>query len=149
MKLSDRDKRALILCSIVCTFVIGWWATSEDDVPAPVVPTVDNIPAAEKRLAHVRQLAASVPGKNEVMQQVAGELKEREKGLIQADTAAQAQAQLVQILRKIGKAPGTQIDLRNSELGQVRPYGDRYAEVLISLNFEARIEQLVNLLSDD
>jgi hypothetical protein len=38
--------------------------------------------------------------------------------------------------------------MRNSEIGPVKPYGDRYGEVTVSLNFEARIEQLVQLLSD-
>jgi hypothetical protein len=148
MKLTDRDKRALVLCGVVSALVIGWWATSEDDVAAPVVPIVDNIPAAEQRLARLRQMAASVPGKEHVLQQVTDELKAREKGLIQADTAPQAQEQLLQILRKIGRAQSPAIDMRNSEIGPVKPYGDKYAEVLVSLNFETRIEQLVNLLSD-
>jgi hypothetical protein len=133
---------------VMSAILIGWWITSGDDVPAPVVPVVDNIPAAEQRLARLRQLAGAVPGKQQVLQQVTEELKAREKGLIQADTAPQAQEQLVQILRKLGRAPSTQIDMRNSEIGPVRPYGEKYAEVLISMNFEARIEQLVNLLSD-
>jgi hypothetical protein len=147
MKLQDRDKRALMLLAVAATLVIGWWATSGDDVPAPVVPTVDNIPAAELRLGRLRQLAASVPGKQQLLEQVSSELQSREKGLLQADTAAQAQAQLLQILRTLGKAPTTAIDLRNSEIGTVKPYGE-YGEVTVSLNFEARIEQLVNLLSD-
>jgi hypothetical protein len=148
MKLTDRDKRALILCGVVSALVIGWWATSGDDVAAPVVPIVDNIPAAEQRLARLRQMAGSVPGKQQVLQQVTDELKAREKGLIQADTAPQAQEQLVQILRKIGRAQSPAIDMRNSEIGPVKPYGEKYAEVLVSVNFETRIEQLVNLLSD-
>ena len=57
MKLQERDKRALMLLAVVTTLVIGWWATSEDDAPAPVVAAVDNIPSAEKRLARLRQLA--------------------------------------------------------------------------------------------
>lgn len=148
MTLQDRDKRALVLCAVGATLMIGWWATSNDPAPSAVVPVVNDIPTAEQRLSRLRQLAASVPGKQELLNQVSTELKNREKGLIQADTAAQAQAQLLQILRKLGKAQVPPIDLRNSEIGPVKPYGDRYGEVTVSLNFESRIEQLINLLSD-
>jgi hypothetical protein len=148
MKLQDREKKLLVGWAVVMTLGLGWWATSKDDGPAPVVQAVDNIPSAEQRLARLRQLAASVPGKQEVLEQVTAELAAREKGLIQADTAAQAQAQLLQILRKLGKAQSSPIDMRNSEIGQVKPYGDKYGEVAVSLSFEAHIEQLVQLLSD-
>jgi hypothetical protein len=148
MKLQDRDKRALVLCTVTVVLIVGWWTTTKDDVPAPVVPQVRDIPSAEQRLSRLRQLAASVAGKQTILQQAAAELEAREKGLIQADTAAQAQAQLLQILRKLGKASNPPIDMRNSEIGSVKPYGERYGEVTISLNFEARIEQLVQLLSD-
>jgi hypothetical protein len=148
MKLQDREKKLLIGWAVVMTLGLGYWATSKDEGPAPVVQAVDNIPSAEKRLARLRQLAASVPGKQEVLEQVSAELADREKGLIQADTAAQAQAQLLQILRKLGKAQSAPIDMRNSEIGQVKPYGDKYGEVAVSLSFEAHIEQLVQLLSD-
>jgi hypothetical protein len=148
MKLQDREKKLLIVWAVVMTLGIGWWATSKDDPSTAVVQAVDNVPSAEKRLARLRQLSASVPGKQEVLQQVSAELAAREKGLIQADTAAQAQAQLLQIMRKLGKAQSSPIDMRNSEIGQVKPYGDKYGEVAVSLNFEAHIEQLVQLLSD-
>jgi hypothetical protein len=148
MKLQDREKKLLIGWAVVMTLGLGYWAMSKDEGPAPVVQAVDNIPSAEKRLARLRQLAASVPGKQEVLEQVSAELADREKGLIQADTAAQAQAQLLQILRKLGKAQSAPIDMRNSEIGQVKPYGDKYGEVAVSLSFEAHIEQLVQLLSD-
>jgi hypothetical protein len=32
-------------------------------------------------------------------------------------------------------------------MGQVRPFGDHYGEVLVAVNFEAGIEQLVNFLA--
>jgi hypothetical protein len=76
------------------------------------------------------------------------ELDNRERGLIRADTAAQAQEQLLQVLRKLASRPTTALNLRNTEIGPVKPYGDRYGEVTVSLNFDARIEQLVNLMSD-
>lgn len=148
MKLQEREKKFLIFWAVAMTLGLGWWALSKDDGPAPVVQAVDNIPSAEKRLTRLRQLSASVPGEEEALQRASAELAAREKGLIQADTAAQAQAQLLQIMRKLGKAQSSPIDMRNSEIGQVKPYGEKYGEVAVSLNFEAHIEQLVQLLSD-
>jgi type II secretion system (T2SS) protein M len=148
MKLQEREKKFLIFWVVAMTLGLGWWALSKDDGPAPVVQAVDNIPSAEKRLTRLRQLSASVPGEEEALQRASAELAAREKGLIQADTAAQAQAQLLQIMRKLGKAQSSPIDMRNSEIGQVKPYGEKYGEVAVSLNFEAHIEQLVQLLSD-
>lgn len=148
MRLQERDKRALIMLALVATLVIGWWMTTEDDAPEPIVAAVDNIPSAEKRLSRLRELAASVPGKQQVLDQVSLELKDREKGLIQADTAAQAQEQLLQILRKLAKNQSPPLDLRNTEIGPIKPFGGSYGEVTVSLNFESRIDQLINLLSD-
>lgn len=148
MKLQDRDKRALMLLAVTATLLIGWWVTSTSDKTTVVVAAVDNIPAAEKRLSRLRLLAASVPGKQQILDQVSAELTEREKGLIHAATAAQAQAQLLQILRTLARKQSPPIDLRNTEIGTVKPYGDQYGEVTVALNFESRIDQLINLLSD-
>jgi hypothetical protein len=149
MSLQEREKKLLIVGAILVPLIIGYWALTKDEsIPTAVAPVVDNIPAAEMRLRRLRAIAASVPAQEQVLQQANSDLAAREKGLIQADTAPQAQAQLLQILRKIGKAQTPGIDLRNSEIGPVKAYGDSYGEVTVSLNFEARIEQLVQLLSD-
>jgi hypothetical protein len=106
MTLQEREKKLLIVGGILGAFMVAYWAFTKDDVPAPVTSAaVDNIPAAELRLRRLRSIAASVPAAQQVLAQATAELSGREKGLIQADTAAQAQAQLLQILRKIGKAP--------------------------------------------
>ncbi|HYP06699.1 MAG TPA: type II secretion system protein GspM [Bryobacteraceae bacterium] len=149
MALQERERRLLMAGAVLVPLMIGYWAFTKDEAPE-VVKAVEagNIPAAERRLKEVRQTAASVPSKEQILQQATKDLTAREKGLIQADTAAQAQAQLVQILRKVGKAQSPGIDLRNSEIGTVKTFGDRYGEVSVSLNFEARMEQLVQFLSD-
>ena len=54
-----------------------------------VAPT-DSTALAEKRLARLRDTAATVPQKEEVLKSVAADLAQREAGLIQADTAPQA-----------------------------------------------------------
>jgi hypothetical protein len=52
-----------------------------------------------------------------VLDQASKELDDRERGLIKADTAAQAQEQLLQVLRKLASRPTTALNLRNTEIG--------------------------------
>jgi hypothetical protein len=146
-QLTQREKRSLILLGgVLIVVAILVWDTDEQ-APA-VVQRIEDIPSAEKRLARLRQLAASVPAKQEIFAKVHSELTEREKGLIPAETAPQAQAQLLQILRRVARAQNPPIDLRNTEMGQIKPFRDNYGEVALSANFECGIEQLVNMLSD-
>ena len=148
MNPQERNRRALIALGILAPLILGYYVFSSDDSPAPIVEAVDNIPSAEKRLARLREIAATVPGKEQILSQVRKELAEREKGLIQADTPAQAQAQLLQILRKIAKAQTPPVDLRSTEVGQAKAFGKDYGEVAVSANFDCGIEQLLNMLSD-
>jgi hypothetical protein len=148
MTAPERNRRALIALGILAPIIIGYAIFSGDESAPAVVEAVDNIPAAEKRLARLRELAATVPGKEQILSQVRAELSDREKGLIQADTPAQAQAQLLQILRKIARAQTPPVDLRSTEVGQAKPFGRDYGEVAVSANFDCGIEQLLNMLSD-
>lgn len=146
---TERERRALLLGGVVVAMIlVYWWTGRTPDAASGAATAVDSIPAAQRRLQRVQQLSATVPGKEQVLTQVRAELGTREKNLLHADTAAQAQAQLVQIIRKVAKAPTTNIDLRNTEIGQIKTYGADYGEVFIAVNFEARIEQIVNFLSD-
>lgn len=99
----------------------------------------------EQRLARVRETAAAVPGKQEVLKKVAADLETREKGLLRADTAQQAQAQVITILRGLGAAEG--LEIRATELGAIAPFGDDYGAVNVSIQAECRIEQLLNFLA--
>ena len=144
----QRNRRALIALGILAPLIIGYYLFSDEESTTPVVAAVDTIPAAEKRLARLRELAASVPGKEQILSQVRSELAQREKGLIQADTAAQAQAQLLQTLRKVSRAQTPPVDLRNTEMGQAKPFGKDYGEVAVSANFDCGIEQLLQMLAD-
>jgi hypothetical protein len=101
---------------------------------------------AEKKLIKLRQLAATVPGKEALLKQANAQLTSKEVGVIQAETAQQAQAQLLQVIRTLGKTEG--IDARGGEFGPVKPLGADYGEVSVSVAFDCRIEQLVNFLAD-
>jgi len=123
--------------------VVHYWPESS----APVVaPTADTIANAEKRLARLREIAATVPARQEILKKVNDELAAREKGLIAADTAAQAQAQLIQIVRDLGRAESPAVEPRTEGFG-LRPLGDAYGEATVTLLFDCRIDQLVNVLA--
>ena len=150
MTMQTRDRRALAILAGVA--VIGGlyllWPESSGPAVAVAAPAaVDSVPAAEKRLAQLREIAATVPAKEESLKGVAAELATREKGLIVADTKDQAQAQLIQILRTVGRAENPPVEIRAVELGAMKPLGDAYGEVDLAITIECRIEQLVNILA--
>lgn len=165
---STRDKRAklalaILLPATLIAVAVQYWPESEPAVVAPIAKGAKGaavgasaIPAtvtgmtreaAEARLAQLRQAAAAVSAKQEIYKRVSGELAAREKGLIKADTAAQAQAQLMQIMKRIGSAESPPIEFRSTELTGVRPLGEDFGEVSVALQLDCRIDQLVNLLA--
>lgn len=147
MNLSERDRKALLYLAgaLLLAAVIYFW-------PAGGAETADgasnDTEVLEKRLTKARALLMQVPDKQALLKQAQADLSVREKGMLVADTAAQAQAQLFQILRRVGRAQGPPIEVRANEIGQARVFGDDYGEVSVSVSFECGIEQLVNLLAD-
>ena len=145
MKISERDRRALILMAVA--LVIGAvlrYAFS--GTPATTVSAnADTIALAQQRLTRMRQIAATLPPREAAMKQVAADLADRERGMIQADTAPQAQAALLEIAGRIGK--NNQVDVRGGDLGAPKAFGD-YGLVFATVTFECHIEQLVNFLAD-
>jgi hypothetical protein len=105
----------------------------------------DNAALAQQRLARLRQIAATVPAREAALKQTSSDLAGRERGIIQADTAAQAQATLLEIARRIGK--DEQIDLRGGDFGAPKAFGD-YGLVYATVTFECHVEELVNFLAD-
>jgi hypothetical protein len=141
-KLDRRTQLTLIVgVLVVLALRFGVYGDKSADVVAPA----DSVPVAEKRLERLRRVAAMVPGKETVLKQVSAELNIREKGILQAETAAQAQAQLLEVIRRIASANG--IDARGAEELRVRPLANDYGEVLVAVTFSCAIEQLVNFLA--
>jgi hypothetical protein len=106
---------------------------------------VDSVNSEEKRLARLRDIAALAPQKEQVLKSVSAELAKREAALIQADTAPQARAHLLEVLRRL--CADEAIEVRSTELGAIGPLGDAYGSVSVAVQVECRIEQLVNLLA--
>jgi type II secretion system (T2SS) protein M len=110
-----------------------------------VVGTTDSIPLAEKRLEKLRQAAATVPAKEEILKQAEAERASREAGLLKGDTKDQAQAQLVELVQSVAKANG--IETRGVERYTDAVINNDYGEVGVEVAFGCGIEQLVNLLA--
>jgi Tfp pilus assembly protein PilO len=116
------------------------------DRPTPVVVASESIPAAENRLENRRRVAATVPGKEAVLKQALAELESREKGILKADTAAQAQAQLLNEIHTVAAANG--IDARGAEgFPAPKPLATDYGEVSVPVTFTCGIDQFVNFLA--
>ena len=149
MTLQGRDKRALLILAVVLPIaaLIYWTSGSSSGSSVKVVAPSETVGRDEKRISVLRTALATVDGKEAVLKQVSSELAEREKGLIPGDTAEQAQAQLLQIMRRLAKAQVPPLDIRQSELGQPRSYGESYARVTVSVSLDCRIDELVNLLA--
>lgn len=148
MTLRKRDKTALVVLAAAVLVWLLLQLALPADTPAKLARSLDSIPVAEKRLARLRQLSGSVPGKEEVLKRVSAELTQRQTGIIQAETGPQAQAQLLEIIRRVAKAQTPPLDAKSAELGQITRLSDDYGEVQVSVALECRIEELVNLLAD-
>src|SRR5438105_146121 len=119
MTLQPRERRALQMLPVGLLLTgISYYMTS-DSTPTVVAPSVSTVAVAEKRLTRLREVAALVPGKQELLKKASADLAEREKSLIKADTAPQAQAQIVQILRRLGAAEAPPIEFKATELGGI------------------------------
>jgi hypothetical protein len=152
MNISERERRLLIVwCVAMALGGLYYWfsrsgSSSSSDAVRAVVP-VESIPRAEKRLETLRKQAATLPGKEAVLKQASAELADREKGLISGDTAEQAQAQLLQIVKRVAQQQSPPLEVGQVELGRPRPFGSAYGQVSLSITVTCRIEQLVNFLA--
>jgi hypothetical protein len=147
--LEPREKKAVMALAVAAglTAVVLLYEFWPSASAAVAEASPQSVPQMEQRLARVRELAASVPGKQEILKTVAADLETREKGLIRAETAQQAQAQVITILRGLGAAEAPPIEIRAQELGAIAPFGDDYGAVNVSIQVECRIEQLLNFLA--
>lgn len=148
MTISQRDRRALVLLavSLVAAAVLHF-AFSDSPAVSVVSANVsqDTTALARQRLSRLREVAATVPARDAAMKQTSADLAVRERGIIQADTAPQAQAALLEIVRRVGK--NDMIDVRGGEFGAPKAFGD-YGLVYATVTFECHIEELVNFLAD-
>lgn len=143
--LSQRDRRALAgLATAVVLFTAYHFLVKP---PEETVGGIDSVPLAERRLNSLRQIAVALPAKEAALKQVEAELAAREKSIIAAGTAAQAQAKLLEVARRVGTANG--IEIRGGETSSApKMFGDSYGEVFAGVSFNCRIDQFVNFFAD-
>jgi len=140
------DRRLLIILAVLATSVILRFAFFSGSGAPTVVAAVDSIPLAEKRLQKLREQAATLPAREALLKQVTAELSTREKGIINADTVAQAQAYLLETIHRV--AAQNNFDARGAEqFTEPKPLGDAYGVVTVTESFTCAIEQLVNFLA--
>lgn len=142
----DRRSRAMLVAGAALLIPAAAWRFglfgSSD---AGTVAAAQAIPIDENRLQSLRVKAASVPGKEERLRQAQGELATREKGILKADTKAQAQAQLLEMVQFIAKTNG--IEVRGVERMSEAVISSDYGEVGVEVAFVCGIDQLVNLMA--
>ena len=78
------------------------------------------------------------------LKQAAAELADREKGILQAPTEPEAQAQLLETLNNLARSNG--ITTQGGEFRD-KPLTKDYGEVSATVHFTCGIEQLVNLMA--
>lgn len=145
--MTSRDRRALLLlalCAVVFTAVYFW----PEGGAAAVVGPASSVEQMEQRIRRMRRLAASAPAREETLKRAMEELKRREEGMIRAETPSQAQAQMLEIVRRVAKSQPETFQMRGTEFGAPRPLGESYAEVVMTVTVESPIEQLVTFLAD-
>src|SRR5579862_6296210 len=145
LTLSPAMRRSLYLtlAFLLAGVIIRQFRDSTPDVIAPA-----ETPArAAARLEQLKAAASTVPAKEDILKKAEADLAAREKGLIVADTAPQAQAQLISIVREIARAESHAVEIRNTEGFGIRPFGDSYGEAYVSMTIECRIDQLINMLA--
>ncbi len=147
--ISERDRRALVLLvvSLVVAAVLHFVFPNDSATTSAAAPAAnrDSLAMAQQRLTRLRQTAATVPARQAVLKQASSDLAARERGMIHADTAPQAQAVLLEIARRVGKME--QLDVRGGDFGAPKAFGD-YGLVYATVTFECHVEQLVNFLAD-
>jgi len=142
-KLDGRLLRVLAIA--VPALLILRFVVFSDKEPV-VVAATESVSMTEKRLERLRELAAMGPGRETVLKQVSAELQSREKGILMAETSAQAQAQLMDVIHRVAAANG--FDARGAEqLGEAKPLGTDYGEVTVTETFNCGIEQFVNFMA--
>lgn len=148
MNLQPRDRRALallVVSALIWFIADRLWTT--DSTAGVVVPAGNPVTLAETRLARLRETAATVASKEEILKQVSADLAPREKGMLATETAAQAQARLLQIVRGLGAAEDPPVEIRGTELNPIRPLGEAYGEASVTVQIDCRLDQLVNVMA--
>ena len=147
MTITSRDRRALIVlgAAVVVALAVSFWP--EDSAGTDVVGVSDAAGTSVERLERVKQLAAQVPGKQKQLDALTADLGQWDSGMIEAETGQQAQAEMLQVLRRVSSRFQPPLEFGSEEFGQIRALGEtqEYGEALVTVSFDCAVEELVNL----
>jgi hypothetical protein len=136
----------MILAAALAVFVLLQFVIFPDGNTTTTSQAVPQNPdRLRQRVELLRQSVAVLPAREATLKQIDVDLADRERGIIQADTTAEAQAELVEAARRIGKT--NQIDVHTSDFGAPRAFGE-YGIVYANISFDCHVEQLLNFLAD-
>lgn len=146
MTISPRERKLVLLVVPAVLIAIMLRFVLPDETPAPASSNdTGSIALLQQRAARMRQIIATTPARAAAAKQAQADLADRERSVVQADTAPQAQALLLEIARRVGKSE--EIDVRGGDFGAPKTMGG-YGLVYATITFECRVEQLVNFLAD-
>lgn len=146
MTVSARDRKMLMLLGgAIVVFLLLQYVILPPPHASSVEPVAQTSEQLRQNVAQLRQTAAALPVRESLLKQVDADLADREHGIIQAGTAAEAQSELLQIAQRVGKSNG--LDIRSGELAPPKTFGD-YGLVYAGVTFDCQIEQLLNFLAD-
>lgn len=146
MTVGKLDKRSVFgLLAGVAVMVILRLVLAVGDSGGGVVAPSETTAQAEQRLQHVRQLAATVPGKVVVKKAAEDNVTSLEKGIFKAETESQAHAQLLEMVNNVAKANGVQT--HGQDEYRSKPLSNDYGELTVTVSFSCDVVQLVNFLA--
>lgn len=143
-RLAKRDRRALQFAAVgVAVYLLmQYFALPAWDSLRAVR---SELPLKEQSLAKYRRVVDLAGAQARDSQTLSEQLRQAEGGLLQAPTASLASAELEKWLSDTAKAQ--EIEVRSSDFQKVVPDSDGYTQIPVGLQFQCRIEQLVNFLS--
>jgi hypothetical protein len=142
-----RDRKALIALAVAVVVFLVLRVLPSGNASAPkVVSQSASLDDLELRLRRLRLSMARVPGKQAALKETTSELAARERHLIVADTVNQAQAQVLDAVKRLARKEG--FEIRGTDFSAPKPFGESYGEVALSINSECTMEQLVNFMAD-
>ncbi len=145
MTLTPRDRRALAGLAVAAVAAVIYLLASGSGNTSTAQVTAVNSTQLRQRLTQLRQTAAVLPAHEALLKQATLDLADREHGIIQAGTAAEAQSELLQTAVRLGKSNG--LEVRSSDFPAPRVFGD-YGMVYATVSFDCHVEQLLNFLAD-
>lgn len=145
MRISRKDKIALICAGIaVLAFAVFQWVV----FPAwdSLAENRANIPLQERKFEKYREVARTAGMRTAEVSTLEAKLRQAESGLLASNTAALASGELQGLVKQLASTEA--IDVRSNEFLPAKRLGADYMEVPIVLQFQCRLDQLVNLLKN-